>query len=63
MDAEDWGGCVLFVALCLAIFAGGFSCARSEWKTEAVQHGAAYWQVADDGTVEFKWKEPPYAPR
>lgn len=30
---------------------------ESKWRSEALAHGAAYWQVNPDGSTEFKWKE------
>lgn len=33
--------------------------AIDDMQTEAVKHGAATWEVKDDGSTTFKWKGTP----
>ena len=53
---EEWG--VAAFALAFGIFTACVSgCGVNEhWKKQAVKHGAATWEVNDDGSTTFKWK-------
>lgn len=50
---------VVSVSLIL-VFACGFMiggcCCQEHYRTQAVKHGAAEWEVHDDGSTSFKWK-------
>lgn len=59
MDAEDKA--VLIIAFTIVIIGALLLGAQAEgriWKKLAVEHGAAHWVVADDGTTTFEWNEP-----
>ena len=57
MSAETWimsavGICCMFVG-----FAFGYGWAEKDYQCAAVKHGAATWEVHDDGSTKFKWRE------
>lgn len=54
---EEWS--VIGLGLCFGVFM--FWCGgcvmREHYQKEAVKHGAATWEVHDDGSTTFKWRE------
>lgn len=58
---------ILFIVLLFVFYIGmiGYRMAEEiytdHWRTEAVKHGAAQWDVAPDGRTTFKWMNEPKA--
>ena len=51
---ETFGGLLVGFVLGLII---GWGCTRDWYRTVAVEHGAAYWIVNNNGSTTFRWKE------
>lgn len=60
MRFDDWA-CAIYMGLVAVVVSCGAvgSCIQSHYRTEAVKHGAATWEVKDDGSTTFKWKGTP----
>ena len=46
----------LVVLLLIVAFVLGGNCAERFWIRDAVKHGAAEWEVHEDGSTTFRWK-------
>jgi hypothetical protein len=57
-DLFEFLGLLFFVLLFItAALAFPLAMGQMEWQSDIVKHGCATWEVADDGTTTFKWRE------
>lgn len=49
---------ILFVGIGIGFLAGTIV-EEHRWQRQALGHGAATWEVSDDGSTTFKWLNEP----
>lgn len=61
MEWIDWIGIALATHLGVAFLSAIFVDFQSDkwWMKKCVEHKAAHWETATDGSTTFKWNEEP----